>query len=283
MLVLVLVLPLLAVSAYADTPGIGDAGVYAVLGEAGVTNTGPSVIHGDVGGSIGTPSVGGFPPGTVVLPGVIMTGSVTAFSDATTAFGFTPGGTPTNLSGQNLGGLTLSPGVYTFSSTAQLSGKLTLDAGNNNNAQWVFQIGSGLNTASASSVVLTNAGGNGLFGGGITWEVGSAATLGTTTTFLGTIISNAGDTLATGATIGCGRVIALHASVTLDTNLINTPADCISSGGTGTTTGSGGTGGTGGTVTPPISPVPEPGTFALLSFGLVALLALRKLCLIPLN
>jgi ice-binding like protein/PEP-CTERM motif-containing protein len=280
-LVLVFVLPLLAVSAYADTPGIGAAGVYAVLGLAGVTNTGPSVISGNVGGSIGTPAVTGFPPGIVNAPSSILTGSVTAFANATTAY-LTAQGLGgileppfgdfgvTNLTGQTLGvGLaaTLLPGIYEFNSSAQLTGALTLNAMGSPTAQWTFQIGSTLTTASASSVTVINAPAGGFTGnGGITWAVGSSATLGTTTTFLGTIISLAGDAIQTGATIGCGRVISLAASVTLDTNVIDT--------GCTVTAGPGGPGGPGGTITPPTSLVPEPGTFALLSVGLLAMVFL---------
>src|ERR1700719_4689634 len=118
MLFLILILPLLAPSVYADTAGIGAAAVYGVLGEAGVTNTGPSVIHGDVGGSAGTPSVTGFPPGIVVPPNVTLTGSVTAFTNATTAYNIAQGlggssdAGVVDLTGTDLGGLTLAPGVY---------------------------------------------------------------------------------------------------------------------------------------------------------------------------
>ncbi|HVS90247.1 MAG TPA: ice-binding family protein [Candidatus Acidoferrum sp.] len=263
-LVLVFVLPLLAVSAYADTPGILSAGPFAVLGAAGVTNTGPSVITGNLAGSLGTPAITGFPPGIVngaILP---LGAPASVFTDASGAYGLAAGLPFTsNLSGQNLGGMTLTPGVYFFSSTAQLTGALTLNALGSNTAQWTFQIGSALTTASASSVQLINAGAPGAFGGGITWQVVSAATLGTTTTFLGTIISNAGIVLQTGATMGCGRAISLAASVTLDTNNISNGCLVSSSG----------------TVTPP-TPIsaPEPGTFGLLSVGLaIGLLKLRKL------
>ena len=110
-------------------------------------------------------------------------------------------------------------------------------------------------------------GSTGLYTGSITWAVGSAATLGTTTTFLGTIISDAGSVLQTGATIGCGRVISLNGSVTLDDNIVDAfPADCA-------VTGGGGEGG-GGPIIPPSSPVPEPGTSGLLSSGLLAMVFL---------
>jgi type VI secretion system secreted protein VgrG len=269
-LLLVLVLPFLAVSAYADTFAIGTAAPFAILGEAGVTNTGPSVIFGSVAGSAGTPAVTGFPPGLVIAPGVLITTGVansgpgTPFGDATAAYLAAQnalGATPILT---DLGGLTLTPGVYSFSSTAQLTGILLLDAQGSNTAQWIFQIGSGLTTASASTVQVINAGA-GPFTGGITWQVTSAAILGTTTTFLGTIISQAGIVLETGATIGCGRAISLNASVTLDSNIVSNGCQVTA-----------GTGGNGGTITPP-APVPEPGTFGLFAVGLGGLLTLRKL------
>jgi Ice-binding-like len=264
LLVLGPVLSLLAVSARADTINIGTAAPFAVLGEAGVTNTGPSIIFGSVAGSTGTPAVTGFPPGTVVPPGVLFLAGVansgpgTPFGDATAAFNFAEGLSAINEGTVSLGagGLsTLAPGVYTFTSaTVLLNGLLQLDAGGSNTAMWTFQIPFALTTASASSVQVVNAGANGPFGGSITWAVGSAATLGTTTGFLGTIISQAGDRVLTGATIGCGRVISLDASVTLDTNVIDTPADCMV---------------TGGKVGPPAA-VPEPASFAFLASGLLA-------------
>ena len=269
-LLCLLVLSFLAPGAYADTAFIGSAGPFAVLGAAGVTNTGPSVITGNLAGSTGTPAITGFPPGIVNAPGALLPGGAPAsvFADATTAYLFAAGQPFTSdLTGQNLGGMTLTPGVYLFASTAQLTGTLILNALGSNTAQWTFQVGSGLTTASASTVQVINAGPGGAFTGGITWQVGSSAILGTTTTFLGSVISQAGVVLQTGATIGCGRAISLTASVTLDTNIIDT--GCQVSAGTG------GTGG--GTITPPAA-VPEPGTFGLISVGLATLvLKLRKL------
>lgn len=267
--VTILVLFLLAGSARAGTISVGLAGPFAVLGLAGVTNTGPSVIYGSVAGSTGTPSVTGFPPGGVVAAGVLYTAGVasgagTPFGDATAAYL-----AANALSGINegtvslgAGGLsTLGPGVYAFTSTTVLlNGLLKLDAGGSDDASWTFQIPFALTTASASSVRVVNAGSPGPFTGSITWAVGSAATLGTTSGFLGTIISNAGSVLQTGATIGCGRVISLTASVTLDTNVVDaSQSDCMV---------------TGGPIVAPPSTVPEPSVFVALSSGLLAMIFL---------
>src|ERR1017187_10190489 len=238
-----LVLSLLAVSVRAGTISLGSASAFAVLGEAGVTNTGPSLIYGSLAGSTGTPAVTGFPPGAVIAPGVLYGAGVGAaigepFFDAlaasNSAKGFTP--TPEGTSSLGAGGLlSLPPGVYSFtSSVVLLNGLLQLDALGSNNASWTFQIPFALTTASASSVEVVDTGSAGPFTGSITWVVGSQATLGTTTTFLGTIISGTASVLQSGATVGCGRVISLTAGVTLDDNIVDAfPADCAVTGGGG--------------------------------------------------
>jgi type VI secretion system secreted protein VgrG len=195
---------------------------FAVLGGSTVTNTGPSVITGNLGVSPGT-AVTGFPPG-VVTGGTIHAGDATAAqaqSDLTTAYNSAvasvcPGGN--NLSGQNLGGLTLTPGVYCFNSSAQLTGALILNAGGNQNAQFIFQIGSTLTTASNSSVIVNNG-----QAGNVFWQVGSSATLGTGTAFAGNILALTSITLTTGATILQGRALARNGAVTLDTNTVGIP------------------------------------------------------------
>jgi hypothetical protein len=277
---ILLVLSMLTFNAHAGIINLGSAAPFSVLGEAGVTNTGPSIIFGSVAGSVGTPAVTGFPPGQVIPPGVLFLAGIgnagpgTPFGDANAAYTTAIGLSAFNEGTASLGagGLSsLGPGVYQFTSTTVLlNGLFQLDAQGSNSAEWVFQIPFALTTASASSVQIVNTGSAGPFTGSITWAVGSDARLGTTTTFLGTIISNsAGDQLLTGATIGCGRVISLTASVTLDTNVVQNGCTVTSGG-----TTSGGTV-SGGTVSGP-SPIPEPGTFAFLSFGLMAFWLKRR-------
>jgi hypothetical protein len=206
--------------AVATAPSLGAAGNFAVLGASTVTNTGPTVVTGDVGLSPGT-SITGFPPGIVI--GTIHqtdTAAANAKADATTAFNalaaqscdFGPFA-PTDLAGQ-----TLIPGVYCYSSSVQVSagGVLTLDGQGNANAVWVFKIGSTLTTVSGASVVLVN----GAQSCNTFWQVGSSATLGTGSTVAGTIIALASITLTTGANAN-GRALALNGAVTLDSNAVS--------------------------------------------------------------
>lgn len=199
---------------------LGGAQGFGVLAASTITNTGASVITGDLGLSPGT-SVTGFPPGTVTgTQHITDPQAAAAQSDATVAYVALAALTPsTDLTGQDLGGLTLPPGNYHFDTSAQLTGTLTLDAANDPGATWVFQIGSTLTTASASVVALVN----GALAGNVFWQVGSSATLGTTTTFKGTIIAQASITADTGASVTDGRLIALTGAVTLDTNAITVP------------------------------------------------------------
>jgi hypothetical protein len=200
-----------------DQTVLGTGQSFAVLGGTTVTNTGSSVIHGELGVQPGL-SVTGFPPGQVV-GATIHTGDALALqaqNDITLAYVTLAGQTPTqDLSGQDLGGLTLTAGVYHFSSSAQLTGALRLDAQGDPNAVFVFQVGSSLTTASNASVELINGG----VDCNVFWQVGSSATLGTTTAFKGNIIALASITLNTNAMVS-GRTLARTAAVTLDTNAV---------------------------------------------------------------
>jgi len=205
-------------------PPLGVAGNFAVLGGSTVTNTGLSAIAGDLGVSPGT-SVTGFPPG-VVSGGIIRINDAVAQqaqSDLTTAYNALAGQAfNTDLTGQDLGGLTLPPSVYRFSTSAQLTGTLVLDAQGNPNAVFIFQIGSTLTTASNARVQVINGGSN----CNVFFQVGSSATLGTGTQFAGNILALASITATTGSTVA-GRLLARNGAVTLDTNIVAVcPAVC---------------------------------------------------------
>lgn len=187
---------------------------FAVLGGSTVTNTAtPTVVTGNLGVSPGS-AVTGFPPG-IVVGGTIHAADAAAAqaqTDLTNVYNnLVNTACDTDLTGQDLGGKTLTPGVYCFSSSAQLTGTLTLDAQGNPDAVFIFKIGSSLTTASASSVLLINSGSN----CGVFWQVGSSAVLGTGTTLVGNIVALQSITLNTGASVN-GRALARNGAVTLD-------------------------------------------------------------------
>lgn len=205
-------------------PALGNAQSFAVLGASTVTNTGSSVVTGDLGLSPGT-SVTGFPPGLVVGGTSHITDAVAlqAQSDVTTAYNNLAGQSCTSdLTGQDLGGKTLTPGVYCFTSSAQLTGTLTLNAQNNPNAVFIFKIGSTLTTASNSLVAVINGGS----GCNVFWQVGSSATIGTGTTFVGNVLALTSITLNAGAQ-AAGRLLARNGAVTLDTNNVTVSSCAI--------------------------------------------------------
>ena len=199
---------------------LGTDSSFAVLAGSGITITGPTTITGDMG-TYPTPSISGF--GNVTLNGVnhaddavtqlAKNDLVTAYNDAAgRACDATYGG------GFDLVGLTLNSGVYNGSSSLFLSGTLTLDAQGNPDAVWIFQTGSTLITASGSTVSLIN----GAQACHVFWQVGSSATLGTGTDFIGNILALTSITLDTGTTVD-GRVLARNGAVTLDNNIITRP------------------------------------------------------------
>jgi type VI secretion system secreted protein VgrG len=203
----------------AQTPvGLGAAASFAVLAGTTVTNTGPSTIHGDLGVSPGT-AVTGFPPGTVsngavhaadVLAGQAQAALTTAYTDAA-------GRSSSGTVSADLGGQTLIPGVYTGGALA-LNGTLTLNAQGNPSAVFVFQGASTLITGSGSRVALTG----GATACNVFWQVGSSATLGTNSTFVGTLLALTSVSATTGASIS-GRLLARNGAVTLDSNAVTTP------------------------------------------------------------
>jgi len=212
----------LASSARAQAPVfLGAADDFGVLGASTVTNTGLTEVTGDVGVSPGT-AVTGFPPG-IVNGTIYSAGAVAAQAqaDLTAAYNDAEGrACQVDLTGQDLGGMTLTDGVYCFSSSVGLTGTLTLDAQGDPNAVFIFQIGSTLTTASASSVNLINGAQSCM----VVWQVGSSATLGTTTAFSGNVLALTSNTATTGVTVD-GRLLAQNGAVTLDSNTV-TRAQC---------------------------------------------------------
>ena len=195
---------------------LNSASDFAVLGASTVTSTGNTVVNGDLGVFPGL-SITGFSP--LIVNGTIYVGDSVARQasiDAINAYSVLGQESIFQiLTGQNLGGLTLGPGVRNFSSSAQLTGVLVLDAQGDPNARFDFQIGSTLTTASGSSVQLIN----GAQANNVNWQIGSSATIGSDTAFIGSMLADQSITLNTGASL-MGRALALHGAVTLDNNYI---------------------------------------------------------------
>jgi hypothetical protein len=254
-----LLLPLLALSAYADSVNLGTAGSYAVLAGSTVTNTGATVLFGDLGLSPGT-AVTGFPAGTV--HGTINASNAAAAQaqiDLTTAYNQAAGLQSTGALAGTVGTATLTSGVYTFSSSALLTGQLTLTGKPGD--VFVFQIPSTLTTASGSSIIFINSlNGKPMNDPNIFWQVGSSAVLGTNTAFEGNILALTSISLNTGATIKCGSALAQNGAVTLQGNTITSCASNAP------------------------STVPEPSTIGLMGCGLLFLAgaACRKTRMRPL-
>ena len=198
---------------------MGTAADFAVLAGSTVTNTGSTVINGDLGLSPGT-SVTGFPPGQVNgSTHVADSVALQAQTDLTAAYNNAAARPVTATVPVELGGTTLTPGVYNSAAgTFGITGTLTLDAQGDPNAVFIFQAASTLITAASSNVSLIN----GAQASNVFWVVGSSATLGTTSTLQGTVMALASITVTTGASID-GQALARNGAVTLDTNTVTDP------------------------------------------------------------
>jgi hypothetical protein len=236
LLVTVVVLPGSSADAAGPAPvGLGTAADFAVLAGSAVTNTGPTTVNGNLGVSP-EEAVTGFPPG-IVSNGTIHAADAVAAqaqNDLTTAYNDAAGRTGAATVAGDLGGQTLTAGVYNSASSLGLTGTLTLDGQGDENAVFIFQAGSTLTTASASHVSLIG----GAVPCNVFWQVGSSATLGTDSVFTGNLLALTSITMTTGATID-GRMLARNGAATMDTNTI-TRALCPAAESTTTTTGPGG-------------------------------------------
>jgi type VI secretion system secreted protein VgrG len=200
---------------------LGTADSFAVLAGAGITNTGPTTVNGDLGTYPTTTETG---TASITVTGTDHAGDAVtqgAKTDLVTAYDTAAGEGPTTPIAADLAGQTLTPGIYNSASSIGLTGALTLDGGGDPKAIFVFQAGSTLTTASASQVNLIN----GAQSCNVFWQVGSSATLGTGSTFRGTILALTSITVTTGVTID-GRVLARNGAVTLDTDTITKPT-CV--------------------------------------------------------
>lgn len=221
-LVAALVLP--PVGLAAAPPDLGTAADYAIVANTTITNTGVSVIDGNL--ALVGPSVTGLAGVVTGRSDIGNAAAARAEADVLSAHQDATGAGPaTDMSGVDLGGKTLSPGTYHFGSSAALHGTLTLDGGGASNATFIFQIGSTLTTGTGARVRLIN----GADGCAVFWAVGSSATIGTGTSLQGNLMALVSITMTTGATIGVGggrnggRAFAQNGAVTLDTNVIIAP------------------------------------------------------------
>ena len=261
---------------------------FAVLGASSVTNTGNTSLKGGLGVSNNTSLTGitgflgtlahdgpGTATGTINQGGAIALTANAQLSTAMVSLGLLGPGIGL---GVDLTGLTLAPGVYTVpAGTSNLTGTLTLDGGGNANAYWVFQLPSTLITSFGSTVNLINTGS----GAGVYWDVGSSATLGSSSTFFGNILASTSITMDSNVVLACGRALAHTGGVSMIGDLVDA-GDC-----TGTTAfGSKGLSGgltmseNGGVAVPlpfaATTPVPEPGPLSMYAAGLATLCMLRK-------
>jgi len=269
--------PVAALLALLGTPEAGfaqsillSASSFSLLGGSAITNTGvTNIMGGDVGLYPAAESaITGIPPAVITGGTIIATGSVTEQAQvdfAKAAAGLAAMPSTADLSGQDLGGMTLAPGVYTFSAAAQLTGILTLDAEGQNDAYWVFQIGSTLTTAVSSVVRVINEGSNGGSDDGIFWDAGSAIVIDTNNTILGNYLAETSITFDTSSQ-GYGRALAVDA-ITLDTNIVNIQDP----------NGGDWTGGLTYDISGQVVPVPEPAAFLWLApLGALGLVLWRR-------
>lgn len=205
------------------TIDLGSAANFAVLAGSGITVSG-AVNSTTITGNIGTyPTMTFTGAENVVLTGTDHGSDATTQSakiDLATAYADAAGRTPTTTYGAifDLGGLTLTPGVYNDPSSFAITGTLTLDANGDANAVWIFQAGSTLTAQTSSQVLLIDS----AQAANVFWQVGSSATFMTSSVFVGNVLASQSITLNSGATID-GRLLALNALVTLNTNSITVP------------------------------------------------------------
>jgi hypothetical protein len=206
------------------TVDLGLTSEYAVLAGSGITNTGATTVSGTLGADLGSSPTGTFTGSAdVTTTGTKFTAddaqTIAAQTDLTTAYLDAEGRTPVNTVSADLGGQTLTEGVYNSASSLGLTGTLTLNGEDNPDAVFIFQAGSTLTTASASSVVLIN----GAQPCNVFWQVGSSATFGTTTDFIGHVFALTSITANHAATFK-GQLLARNGAVTLDNNTITNDA-----------------------------------------------------------
>jgi hypothetical protein len=202
---------------------LGTAASFAVLAGSTVTNTGATVVNGNLGLSPGS-SVTGFPPGVVINGSEYVAVPVAAQAqiDLTSAYNSAVGRTcpGTNVLPGDIGGTVVTPGVYCNSTSVGITGTVTLSG--NSSSVFIFQIGSTLTTAGNSVVLLSG----GVLASNVFWQVGTSATLGTNTTFAGTIMAQDSITVDTGAALN-GRALARTGAVSLADNAMTIPSASI--------------------------------------------------------
>jgi hypothetical protein len=202
---------------------LGSAASFGVIGGTTVTSAGVSTVNGDLGVSPGT-AVTGFPPG--VLNGTLHPGDAVAtqaHADLATAYADAAGRNPTAPIDGDLGGVTLTPGVYAAGAALTLTGTLTLDAQGDPSAVFILQAGSTLGTGANSQVALAG----GAQACNVFWQVGSSATLGASSELAGTILASTSISMGDGVTID-GRALARDGAVTLINDTVSTP-QCVGS------------------------------------------------------